>query len=1144
MLTVHRGSRADLLVARLGDLLATPASDDPFVPEVVAVHSRGVERWIAQQLSRRLGATAVDDGVAATIEFPFPASVVEQATRAALGEPPAGPGAATDPWRAADLTFTLLDLVDRGVVGLPDLDAFGVHLAGSADRRLPAMRHAAELIDSYQQHRPDMVMAWTRWDGSGAPPDGRGGTLPPRVAWQARLTLAARDALGETRAERAARAVAALDAGRGPVTDLPPRISLFALTALAPAHFRVLDALARRIDVHVFLLHASPAAWARTATVAATAPPPGQPRVPRTELPAPRGGHPLLRRWGRDSRELQVLLAGRGHDDLLDEPTASPPSTLLERLQADIRADRAVDRDAADPWTLHEDDRSVQVHGAHGRHRQVEVARDAILEALAADPTLQPRDVVVMTPDIEEFAPLVDAAFRAAARDDSGIPDLRVRLADRALTTVNPLLATIAHLLELADSRLEVGAVLELLQREPVRRAFDLDAQDIERIDDWVGQAGVKWGLDHDHRRRHDLPADNTWQFGLDRVLAGVALADGRLGDDVLALDTTAVAVDHVGIVAEYVARLRHVTGRMQAGGDHGHAIGTWVEVLREAADLLTATSATTQWQRWQFDTLLDDLGERAGTTTAGVTLHELRTLLASDLGGRPTRANHQTGDLTVCSLVPMRTVPFRMVVVVGLDDGAFPRVRTRAGDDVLGMQALVGDRDPTSEDRQLLLDALMAATDRFVVTHRSAHQSTNRPVPPAVVVSELLDAVDDTVGGTGGAAEIHQHHFLRAADPRAFRGARPAFDRIALAGARAAAAPPRTAVPVALDPPAPSEVPPPPATMTVHQVIDVLRAPARSYMRHVFGFTDRAWEDARDDNLTVEATGLAGWSLGDQLLGALMDDIDLDRVVQHLRAAGQLPVGRLARTALDEHLPLATTIATVARDAVAATAPGPDGPTTVELDMADVALRGVASPDHPGLFLTTSYSSHKPGRLVAPWVRVLATAAMGRPTRAVHVTKRHSVTKTMAVTAWEFTPPGQADARNLLADLVAVTRHLLTHPVPFFPNTSGCYWEAAWKEKDEDARLSAAGRAWLRGWPDKYGEGTDANVVHLFGDAPLTDLARIRTATPDPCPDWWDDRDMPHELARWARRVYGPLFAHVQWTDHPLAPLDAQVSA
>ena len=144
MLTVHRGSRADLLVARLGDLLATPASDDPFVPEVVAVHSRGIERWIAQHLSQRLGADVAGDGVAATIDFPFPASVVEQATGAALGE--AAPGRATspDPWRAAELTFTLLDLVDRGAVPLGDLDAFGHHLAGSHDRRLPAMRHAAE----------------------------------------------------------------------------------------------------------------------------------------------------------------------------------------------------------------------------------------------------------------------------------------------------------------------------------------------------------------------------------------------------------------------------------------------------------------------------------------------------------------------------------------------------------------------------------------------------------------------------------------------------------------------------------------------------------------------------------------------------------------------------------------------------------------------------------------------------------------------------------------------------------------------------------------------------------------------------------------------------------------------------------------
>ncbi len=200
--------------------------------------------------------------------------------------------------------------------------------------------------------------------------------------------------------------------------------------------------------------------------------------------------------------------------------------------------------------------------------------RDAILHLLAADPTLEPRDVIVMCPDIEAFAPLIQATFGAGeiAEDEEDEldtlppedrpPDLRVRLADRSLRQTNPVLGVVARLLELAGQRLTASQVLELAEREPVRRRFRLDDDDVARLQDWVRDSGIRWGLDAEHRapfKLAELPA-GTWRFGLDRLLLGVTMTDDeqRLFGGVLPLDDVeSGAIELAGRLAEFVARLQ-----------------------------------------------------------------------------------------------------------------------------------------------------------------------------------------------------------------------------------------------------------------------------------------------------------------------------------------------------------------------------------------------------------------------------------------------------------------------------------------------------------------------------------------------------------------------------------------------------------
>jgi exodeoxyribonuclease V gamma subunit len=522
---------------------------------------------------------------------------------------------------------------------------------------------------------------------------------------------------------------------------------------------------------------------------------PAPPDVPlrRADPTAGTARHPLLGSLGRDARELQLRLPS----DCVDThhpAQASPPVTLLQRLQADLRDDRAPDGGFA----LQPGDRSVQVHSCHGPDRQVEVLREVVLGLLEADPTLEPRDVLVMCPDVEAFAPLVSACFGLADGPDAHPGQrLQVRLADRALRQVNPLLDTVSQLLELADSRATASQLLDLLAGAPVRRRFDLDEADLERLRELVVRSGVRWGLDGAHRAPFHLDGfpQNTWSAGLDRLLLGVAMSGAEhewLGTALPLDEVESGDVARVGRLAEFVERVAAVL----AGLTGQQPLDRWVAVLQDGLDALTLVTGTDEWQGTQARAELAAAVRAAGphATTVALGLADVRGLLAERLRGRPTRANFRTGTLTVATLVPMRSVPHRVICLLGLDDGAFPRAGVPDGDDLFARDPLVGERDPRSEDRQLFLDAICAATEHLVVVHSGADERTGARRPPAVPLGELLDAVAATAGPEA-LGQVVVRHPLQPFDPRNFAGSEPfSFDRAELAGAVVGAGPRRPA--------------------------------------------------------------------------------------------------------------------------------------------------------------------------------------------------------------------------------------------------------------------------------------------------------------------------------------------------------------
>jgi exodeoxyribonuclease V gamma subunit len=1091
MLHIHRAERADGLVEALRALLADPP-EDPFAREVIAVPTRGMERWLTQRLSAGLGVSpGRSDGVCANVEFPTPRRLLGDAVGAASGI-----DTDADRWLPERSVWPLLEIVDE-CLPEPWLRTLAEHL-GERARRFATIRHLADLFDRYALHRPAMVRAWAAGDDAGIPQD---------AAWQAELWRRLRERIPDPGpAERIDQACARLRAEPA-LIDLPQRVSLFGLTRLPTGHLDVLGALAVARDVHLFVLHPSPALWERIPTHA--------PIVRRREdhtatLPA----NPLLASWGHDVRELQlVLAAAHAHVDH-QHAVAHHGNTLLARIQADVREDRSPPgpplpgRDDARPL-LDPDDCSVQVHSCHGRARQVEVLRDAILHVLEDDPTLEPRDVIVMCPDIETFAPLIQATFGAG--DGSDGDDLRVRLADRSLRQTNPILGVTARLLELAGERLTASQVLDLADREPVRRRFRLDDDDLARMEEWVRASGIRWGLDAAHRVPFQLASlpSGTWRAGLDRLLLGVTMTEDqqRLFAGVLPLDDVeSGAIDLAGRFAELIDRLHAAVDALTAR----KPIAAWATAIADAAAALTATAAGDAWQRVELQRLLDDvLNEAAGHATE-LALPELRALLADRLRGRPTRANFRTGHLTICTLVPMRSVPHRVVCLLGLDDGVFPRKAPRDGDDLLLDDPHIGERDARTEDRQLLLDALMAATERLIVTYTGKDERTNLPRPPAVPVGELLDVIDGTVRPRAR-EQVVVRHPLQPFDARNFAAGALvsdrvwSFDQVTLEGARALAR--ERSVP------GPFLAGPLPALdATVIELADLVRfveRPVRAFLRQRLGISLAEVSDEVEDALPVELDGLGTWGVGQRLLDARLAGVERRAAVLAEIARGALPPGLLGRPVIERVHP-------AVEDIVAHVPSGTAESVDVKVALPDGRTLSGTVPGVGDVLRTVTYSRVSARHRLAAWVRLLALTAAhpGRRFEAVTV-GRAPAGSDARVTIARIPPLDRALALDHLGVLVDLYDRGMREPPPLACLSSAAYAAAARAGRDP---VAAARRAWES---THAFDGDDAEPEHrlvLGGVRSFADLL-AEPARADERGPWWD----PHEtrrFGRWARRL------------------------
>jgi len=1179
-LRVHRSNHVEVLAALLAAWIRERHADgaiDPMQADIVVVGNRGTERWLSHRLAEELG-------VCAHVRFPFPASIIEQLISWALGgeSRPAS-------WSQDALQWAvLLELegLPAEAPWLPLVDwmhAEPQSAPGVVDRRrLGLARQLARVYDRLCTFRPDWMVGWSR-----AVP----AKLPPGVSpWQPLLWQRLVQRLGP--GHPADRLVRALDRLRhAPVDGLgrpPPmeQLHLFGLSSLPPPYLEVLAAAGRHLTIDLFLLSPSDQYWADVRRGSVELPSPLvmardrlasvlEQTLPPDEAPEPgrTRPNPTLATFGRLARDFQAVLERlpEGYlerssevaewfvDPVPESPDAEGPAApALAWLQSDILhmrhpADHKAALEDFERRRLRREDTSLQLHSCYGLTRQVEALRDALLDLFATRPDLHPRDVVVMCPSIDRVAPLISAIFgRTRARHAP--PEIPFRVTDRTLRDLNPVAEVVLRMLQMGSGRLEASVVLDLLALEPVRAKFGLEPEHLPEISELVRASGARWARDADHRAVFGQPSLRlcTWRFGLERLALGLVMEDDPTVEPYLLVvpEDRAVAVDRalLGKLLDFTATLSEELDLLAAP----RAPADWASVLQTTLDRMVAPTTPAGFRvrqvRELLEVLVDDVASDPNTLQAPLCLEAsaLASWLEEHLSVDSGPLGQQTGAVTFCSMLPQRGVPSRVVCLLGMDDGTFPRATSSLGFDPTISHPRVGDRDTRDEDRYLLLEALLAARDHLLVFFTGRDVRTNEPVPPAVPVGELIDVMEASFLPPEGWESVRDwllvSHPLQAFSPRALTlgGLAPrrpspeatphrltdivwSFDRRLERSARSlvhgitrdrAFWPAGHSLAQDDSPAAASEV-------RLDELVGFYRQPVAWLVERQLG----VWLGERSatipDREVIELDALESHSLKHDLLEAAVcsDRKAGERVWRHRAHRGDLPPGTLGRLAFDESWEpvrrAASLLGTVWKDRE---------PRRVEVDLGVFGqlvgtVPGVAAEGLPAVVV----GSWEGRKVLATWLSAVALTASGAPTPALVAWTGSSSSKPGIRRALPFEGDAVA-ARDYLCWLAARRSEGLRAPLLFFSRAS---WAFASKKLGRGKPTVAAALA--RDLHDPVARSAGVKAARQawfggsrgFGDIDHPAVARVYGHT---CPIGSDRLTLSEDFVSLAVGLWGPL--------------------
>ncbi|MGC1098858.1 exodeoxyribonuclease V subunit gamma [Pantoea agglomerans] len=1094
MFHVYHSNQLDMLKILAAEVIKRKPLDDPFASEMVLVQSPGMAQWLQMELAQTFG-------IAANIEFPLPASFIWEMFVRVLPDIPV-----ESAFSKASMGWKLMHRLPE-MLKHEEFASLRHYLHDDGDKRklFQLSSRVADLFDQYLVYRADWLNSWER----GETIEGLG----EAQRWQAALW---RDLVSYTQALRQpewhranlyARFIQTLDQAKSTPENLPKRVFICGISALPPVYLQALQALGRHIDIHLLFTNPCRDYWGDIQDYAFLAKLQSRQRR-RHGADESRGlfrdaeqapalfndageqqlTNPLLASWGKLGRDNLFLLSQMESNDDIDAFVDVEPDNLLHCMQHDLlnlQDNAIIGLNAAElahsdqKRCLDPEDRSIAVQVCHSAQREVEVLQDHLLAMMEADPTLKARDIIVMVADIDAYAPFIQAVFANAPADRY----LPFAISDRRASQAHPAIVAFLHLLALPDSRFVSEDVLALLDVPALASHFAIDESGLRLLRRWVSESGVRWGLDDASVEALSLPVtgQHTWRFGLQRMLLGYAM-ESHNGDweGILPYDESGGLVGELaGHLAELLSRLNHWRQLLA----EPRPLAAWLPMCRELLNAFFSPDAETEAalllveEQWQQ---LIEYGMDARFEEA-IPVALLRDDLRSRLDQQRISQRFLAGQINFCTLMPMRSIPFQLVCLLGMNDGVYPRTLAPLGFDLMQQQSRKGDRSRRDDDRYLFLEAMISAQQQLYISYIGRAIQDNTERYPSVLVTELLDYIGQSfyLDGDGhleldeSAERVRMHlQHLHSRMPFAAENFQPAarlqsFAREWLPAARGAGQPQPDFV-------QPLEAPLIDA-LTLEAFLRFWRHPVRAWFHQRLGVSFWLEENELPDSEPFALDNLERYQINAQLLNALVEGEDTQRLYAHHRAAGNLPYGAFGelfwQAQRDEMQEVAAEVVTQRSDGES---------WEVNLQLEQVSLTGwLTQVQSDGLL------RWRPGVLnmndgLLLWLEHLVYCALGGTGSSRMFGRQQS--------RWCFLAVPQAEAIAALNEYVTGYLAGMRQPLMLLNKSGGAWLTASYDKKsqqlltDEATQLKARNRL-LTAWSGNYqleGEGSDPYLQRL----------------------------------------------------------------
>lgn len=923
----------------LRDILVNWLAENPLGPledECILVQSNGIAQWLRMALAD----DTMGQGIAAAVNVQLPGRFIWQAYRSIFPELPS-----SSPFDKAPLTWRIYQI-------LGELDHLKIELGEQANhlaplenflnadknpRRLHQLAaRLADLYDQYQLYRSDWLAHWSQGEDTIINPQGEPVAIADEQRWQPLIWRLAEKHIaqdfpqgGLASASRSHVQQAFIQACKNYSQEqrpkgLPRRVVVFSISSLPKQTLDLLQAISPFTQVMVFVTNPSQYYWGdlidgRSLLASQYKRLNKKQNVQFDLAEAHKYGHPLLASWGKQARDFLHLLDE--HDepehyrrlfqqqniDVFSEPEGGQ---LLQQLQSDILnlrplQERIDNEETIDATT----DRSLQFTIAHSPQREVEILHDQLLASFAAAKAngteLNPKDILVMTPNIDQYAPHINAVFgRYALLGEHKDPRfLPFHITDQARRGQNTLLIALEQLLNATEARFTVSELTDLLDTPAIRKQFGFAEEDIAQLRHWIIGANIRWGLDAEHRASLGLPklANNTWLSGIQRMLLGYASGEAEAWQNIQPYDEVS------GLSAALVGQLSLLLDELQqlhAQLSTPHDISQWPLLLSDlCVTFFAAESDADTWALTNIEMQLEHLQntwQQGGLTDETLPLEVVREELLAGLDEPTLSQRFLAGSINFATLMPMRALPFKQIWLLGMNDNDYPRPQQYVDFDLMANDYRPGDRSRREDDRYLFLEALLSAREKLVISWVGKSIRNNDDMPPSVLVNQLRDHISDGWQSANGKELLPQlttehplqafspQYFLPQRDPRLFTYAkewRQVHNTIAEKTHTADIAPWQAEEPI-----------------TLSELTRFIKNPVQYFYQHRLGISFYQRQEEEIDSEVFTLSGLDHWAMNAKLLAnaqnilkqhpeADVQDL-LTQQLQTLERMGDLPLG------------------------------------------------------------------------------------------------------------------------------------------------------------------------------------------------------------------------------------------------------------